>query len=220
MILQGSVVFNTQRTFFDGEYPDTKQGRNQAFRDLIEKFKNKRIIRISPRITEYVLVYKAQINDDIIYCQLAPKMQIETYRLSDNGINPEQIENYPPLDVFINVDMQQFAVQVVANILTESSVGTIIKHLLNSLTKDFALFINSIQDQKEFWNQVSEDDEIQEDMRNYTIKEKKQLIKRPERNTVAGKKCRARYSVLTNAELYAIYLWIRIRGNSTYSWCK
>lgn len=162
MILQGSVVFNTQRSFFDGEYSDTKRGRNQAFRDLIEKFKNKRIVRISPRITEYVLVYKAPINDDIIYCQLAKKMQIETYRLSDSGINPEQIENYPPLDVFINVDKQQFAVQVVANILTEHSVETIIKHLMNSLTKDFELFINSIQDQKEFWNQVSEDDEIQE----------------------------------------------------------
>ena len=59
ILLQASVVFNQQLSLFDSKYEDTKEGRNSAFRDTINKVIEKRVIRISPKISEYILVYKA-----------------------------------------------------------------------------------------------------------------------------------------------------------------
>lgn len=162
IVLQSSVVFNNQLSFFGDEYEDTKEGRNKAFRDLIQKFKEKKVLKISPRITEYVLVYKITISEDILYCQLAKRTPMETYRLSENDLKQEQIDNYPPLDVFVNIEKQQIAVQLNSSILSEKSIETTIKNLLNSLTKDFSLFVNTIQDKKEFWDLIEQEDEIQE----------------------------------------------------------
>ena len=47
IILQASVVFNQQISLFSKGYPDTKDGRNEAFRDLIDKLKAKKAVRIS-----------------------------------------------------------------------------------------------------------------------------------------------------------------------------
>ena len=162
IVLQSSVVFNNQLSFFGDEYEDTKEGRNKAFRDLIQKFKEKKVLKISPRITEYVLVYKITISEDILYCQLAKRTPMETYRLSENDLKQEQIDNYPPLDVFVNIEKHQIAVQLNSSILSEKSIETTIKNLLNSLTKDFSLFVNTIQDKKEFWDLIEQEDEIQE----------------------------------------------------------
>ena len=162
IILQGSVVFNRQISLFDEKYEDTKEGRNNAFRATIHKLQEKKVIKISPRITEYVLVYKTSISDDIIYCQLAKRTQMEAYKLSGNDIKQEQIDSYPPLDVFINLKQQQFAVELNTSILIESSIETNIKNLINSLVKEFSIFVNTVQSKKEFWDLVDDEDEIQE----------------------------------------------------------
>lgn len=59
ILLQASIVFNAQLSFFSENYEDSKQGRNMAFRDLIFKLEDKKIIKVSPRVTEYILLYKA-----------------------------------------------------------------------------------------------------------------------------------------------------------------
>lgn len=162
IILQASVVFNEQMSLFDNQYEDTKEGRNQAFQDTILKLREKKVVRISPRITEYVLVYKAEITNEIMYCQLAKRTQMDAYKLSDNEIKQEQIDSYPPLDVFVNLKQQQFAVELNTSILSESSIEATIKNLINSIVKEFSIFINTIQDRKDFWALLKDEDEIQE----------------------------------------------------------
>lgn len=162
ILLQANVVFNKQISFFSYDYEDTKDGRNRAFRNAIEKFKNKKIIKISPRITEYILVYKVNITDDIIYCQLAKRTQMNTYKLNEDTIEQESIDSYPPLDVFINLKQQQFAVELNTKILNASSIVTTVKNLINSLIKDYSIFFNTIENKKEFWELISEKDSIQE----------------------------------------------------------
>lgn len=162
ILLQASVVFNNQISFFDGKYEDTKVGRNKAFRDTIDKLIEKKIVKINPKIAEYVLLYKTKIKDDIIYCQLAKRTQMDTYNLQEDTIKKEAIDSYPPLDVFINLAQQKFAVELNTSLLTEPALESNIKNLINSLTKEFSIFINAIQDQKEFWDLVNEDDSVQE----------------------------------------------------------
>lgn len=162
VLLQASVVFNKQYSLFEEEYEDTKDGRNLAFRSAISKFKEKRTIRISPRISEYVLVYKGDITDDILYCQLAKRTQMDTYKLTENTIEQESIDSYPPLDVFINLKQQQFAVELNTKILATSTIVTTVKNLINSLVRDYNIFINTIENKKEFWELISDKEAIQE----------------------------------------------------------
>lgn len=162
IVLQASVVFNQQLSMFDEKYSDTKDGRNMAFRSAIEKLITKKTIRLSPRITEYVLIYKVNITDDILYCQLAKRTQMDTYKLTENTIKQESIDSYPPLDVFINLNQQQFAVELNTKILSASSIVTTIKNLINSLVKEYSIFFNTIESKKEFWELVSNKESIQE----------------------------------------------------------
>ena len=162
IVLQASVVFNQQLSFFTEEYPDTKDGRNEAFRSAIDRLKLKKTVRISPRITEYVLVYKANITNDILYCQLAKRTQMDTYKLTENTIKQESIDSYPPLDVFINLKQQQFAVELNTKILSASAIVTTVKNLMNSLVKEYNIFFNTIESKKDFWDLVSDKDSIQE----------------------------------------------------------
>ena len=162
ILLQANVVFNQQLTLFGEQYDDTKAGRNLAFRSAIEKFKEKKTIRISPRISEYVLVYKTNITADILYCQLAKRTQMDTYTLTENTIKQASIDSYPPLDVFINLKQQQFAVELNTKILAASTIVTIVKNLVSSLVRDYSIFFNTIENKKEFWELVSDTESIQE----------------------------------------------------------
>lgn len=162
IILQANVVFNKQLSLFEDYYDDTKEGRNVAFRKTIERFKDKKIIKINPKITEYVFVYKANITEDIIYCQLAKRTQMDTYKLTDNNIRQESIDSYPPLDVFINLKQQQFAVEINSKILSAPAIVTTVKNLINSLVKDYSIFFNTIENKKDFWELLSDKDSVQE----------------------------------------------------------
>lgn len=162
IVLQANVVFNQQLSIFFENYDDTKEGRNRAFRSAIQRFQEKRIVKVSPRITEYILVYKANITEDILYCQLAKRTQMDTYILTENTIKQESVDSYPPLDVFINLKQQQFAVELNTKIITASAIVTTMKNLINSLVKDYSIFFNTIENKKEFWDLVSDNDSIQE----------------------------------------------------------
>lgn len=162
IILQASVVFNQQISLFQEDYSDTKEGRNAAFRKAINKLKEKRAIRIKSKGTEYVLVYKVDVTEDILYCQLAKKTQMDTYKLTDNTIEQELIDSYPPLDVFINLKQQQFAIELNTKNLAASSIVTTVKNLINNLVKDYNIFFNTIENKKEFWSLLSNNEALQE----------------------------------------------------------
>lgn len=117
---------------------------------------------MNPRTSEYVLLYKLTIHDNLIYCQLARKTQLDTYNLEDNDIKQGQIDNYPPLDIFIDLIKQQLAVEFNTTILAESAIESSIFKLFNSLTKNFNIFINAIKNTKEFWELIKDEGAIQE----------------------------------------------------------
>ncbi len=162
ILLQASVVFDRQISMFEGEYEDTKEGRNLAFRNVVEKLIENKMIKVNPRFTEYVLLYKVKISDNLIYCQLAKKTKISTYDLKDDDIKEEPRDSYPPLDVFINMQKQQFAVQLNNAVLTENAIQTNITKLINSLAKGFSIFINTVQNERRFWDLIGETDLVQE----------------------------------------------------------
>ena len=162
ILLQASIVFNNQISIFDDKYEDTKEGRNAVFRDAIRRFAERKMIKINPRTSEYILLFRNMVTEDILYAQLAKKMEMRAYPLKGNDIQFQNIDSYPPLDVFINLKTQQFAVEQNSSILSVSAIETHIKNLINSLVKGYSIFVNSIQDKKEFWSVVTQEDDVQE----------------------------------------------------------
>ena len=162
IVLHTSVVFNQQLSWFEEHYSDTKEGRNAAFRCAIEKLKEKKAVKTNPRVTEYVLVYKTSITDDILYCQLAKRTQMDTYKFTENTIKQESIDSYPPLDVFISLDQQQIAVELNTKLLSAETIASTVEKLFNCLVKDYNIFVNILKSKKEFWDLVSDQDAIQE----------------------------------------------------------
>lgn len=161
ILLQANVVFNQQCSIFD-KYKDTKEGRNDAFRDIIDIIKNKKVIKVNPRVTEYYFIYIKEIDKDIIYCQLAKKTQMERYVIEESGVKQGLIDNYPPIDVFVNLKSQQFAIEIKTGVLSNAATVSVITNLINSLIEDYNVFFNIIQDRKEFWDLVSNEESIQE----------------------------------------------------------
>lgn len=161
ILLRGSVVFDRQISFFDA-FERTKGGKNQAFRSVIEKLEKAQLVRSSSKNVEYLLLYKWAIGPDLIYCQLAKKTIIAAYNLENNSIKQEQMDSYPPLDVFVDLRKQQFAVELNTVIMTEEIIEKVIYRLLKSLTKNFDLFVKAIQRTEEFWDLISDKDEIKE----------------------------------------------------------
>ena len=143
ILLQASVVFNNQLTVFNTQYEDTKECRNRVFREIIQQLIEREIIKINPRMAEYILLYRATVTEDIIYAQLAKRTELYTYPLKGKNIQPQNIESYPPLDVFINLKTQQFAVELNSSILSIPAVESNIRNLLNNLAKGFSIFINA-----------------------------------------------------------------------------
>lgn len=161
LLLQASVVFNQQCSMFD-KYVDTKEGRNNAFRDVVDTIKDRRKIRLNSKTSEYYFIYISNIDENIIYCQLAKKTKLERYTMEENGVKPDLIDNYPPINVFINLRLQQFAVEVNTSILSNEATQKVISSLINCLIKDFNIFFSIIQDKKEFWELIANDESVQE----------------------------------------------------------
>lgn len=161
ILLQASVVFNQQMSLFGEEYEDTKEGRNKVFRNTIQKLVGKKTVKISSKNSEYVLVYSANISDDIIYFQLAKRTSVKINALVEDSFKQETVPDYPPLNVFVNLRCQQFAVELNTKILNITSIVTTIKNFINT-SKNFSIFVNTIEDRKEFWNIFSDEDSIQE----------------------------------------------------------
>lgn len=160
--LHGSVVFNNQLSFFGNKYEDTKSGRNKAFRDIVEIIESKKTLKLKNKNAEYILVFKAKISGDIIYCQLAKKTPMEMFELTENNIKSNLIDSYPPLDVFINLKCQQFAIEISNSKIPIESLLNVFQRMLNNLTKDFNIFVNAIKDKKDFWDLISNDNSISE----------------------------------------------------------
>lgn len=163
IVLQASVVFNNQRSLFDDAFDDTKEGRNHAFKEAINTLRDKKIVKVNTNhTTNYILIYKMCINDDIHYCQLAKKTQVDQFNLKDYEIEKNRIDSYPPSDVFINTKLQQISVSLNMNSISEDSIEFYVEKLINCLIKDFSIFIRAIKDKKDFWNIVNCDNEIRE----------------------------------------------------------
>ncbi len=156
IILCASIVFNNQLSLFDNEFEDNKQGRNLAFRQIFENIMKNGHIKVNPKFSEYIFLFKSRLDNDLLYFQLAKKKEIEKYELIDNNFQQMAVSSYPPLDIFVNLKNQQMAVELKDFVNNEESLLRTIQKLFSLFIKqeNFSIFFNIVEDKREFWQLV------------------------------------------------------------------
>ena len=165
VLIQGNVVFNQQMSLFDDIQEDTKEGRNKAFRQVFETIIEKRNIKYTAGNTEQILLFKCKLSANLLFLQLAKRKKLETYQLSteENDITQVSVENnYPPLNVFVDLRKQQIAVELKTNVLHVDAIITALTNIVKKIAKTCAIYFNTIDNISDFWSAVGSQDDIKE----------------------------------------------------------
>lgn len=152
-IFQVSVVFSNQQNFLDKTYNDDKEGRNAAFRDVINNVVESKKIKINPRNCEYSLLYVCYITKDLLCFQLAKKKDVKIYKETEDYIEKRTVDSYPFVYMFVNLETQKVFVQVKDSFMSENSMLSNIIKIFNHVLRNvnFSMYLTPIEDIKEFW---------------------------------------------------------------------
>ena len=164
VLIQASVVFNQQMSLFEDTIEDTKEGRNKAFRQLFNVIMEKRTIKCTSSGAENLFIYKTKLNKDLLYLQLARRKKIETFQLdkTEEELVNIPVNNYPPLDVFVNLATQRFAVEVKTNILSVDAIISALNSIFKRVAKQCSVFFNTVDSISDFWSVINEQEDVKE----------------------------------------------------------
>ncbi len=164
VLIQASIVFNQQMSLFDNSIEDTKEGRNKAFRQLFDTIIERKTIKAVSNGTENLIFYRIKLNKDILYLQLARRKKIDTYQLDsiEKDLINIPVDNYPPLNVFVNLSKQQFAIEHKANILSIDATISALNSVFKKVAKQCSVFFNTVDSVSDFWSVVNEQEGVKE----------------------------------------------------------
>lgn len=164
VLIQASIVFNQQMSLFDDNIEDTKEGRNKAFRELFDTIIERKTIKAVSNGTENLIIYRTKLNKDLLYLQLARRKKIETYQLNnaEKDLINIPVDNYPPLDVFVNLAKQQFAIEYKTYILSLDAIISALNSVFRRVVKQCSVFFNTVDNISDFWSVVDKQEGVKE----------------------------------------------------------
>lgn len=164
VFIQASVVFNQQMSLFEDRIEDTKKGRNKAFRGLFDAIMEKKTIKSIANGTENLFIYRTKLNKNLLYLQLARRKKVEIYQLNnvEKDLVNVPIDNYPPLDVFVNLTTQRFAVEIKTNILSIDAIISALNSIFKRVAKQCSVYFNTVDNISDFWSAVNAQEGVKE----------------------------------------------------------
>ena len=159
---RGSIVFPDQTSIYDVGYENNSISKNKIFRKCIKVVEENKKLKSKYLKRAYYLIYKNKYGD-IVHCQLARKKSIKKRTLENDTIVEELDEDYPYVNVIIELKSQKFLIeydsQVYENYDTCSKViRNIINYNLNPKSIEFEL--NPITREQDFWKYFSNNSKI------------------------------------------------------------
>ena len=156
LVIQVSLIAHEQTNIFDNDYSDTPQGRNKLFRDVFSSIANQIRIPQKGKMTDNFLLFSRRLSNDVLYFKLAKRRKTEINALLDNDIKPMAIDDFPNIDVFVNLRLQQLLIEIKGNIFTTQEAMETIRKSIEKHTQKyhFSVFANTVDDTKKFWDRV------------------------------------------------------------------
>ncbi len=139
-------------TLYNVNLPDTKESRNQLFKNFFTNLKEKKILETSYQKRKYLLIYKEEA-DDIIHCQIAREREISINEFNNGDIIEKKKDDYPYVNIFFDLLGQKIIIEI--NTYVFENVDTckkVIKNIMGNYFKknDIIIDIYPITEKNDF----------------------------------------------------------------------
>ena len=156
---RGNIEFK-DATIFNCDLIGNSEYKNKLFTKFFNDLKKEKL-KSSYDVREYILLYVKDISDSIIHCQLARKRNTSIYQLKDEKINELKSEDYPYVNVFVEIKSQKFLIESNSKVYEnpetcKKTIENIMRTDLNE--SDAFIVINPITEEEKFWEKVENND--------------------------------------------------------------
>lgn len=152
---RGNISFPDQISILNAGLEDNANTKNKLFVGFFSNLRDKRKLESFYQKRSYYLIYINQY-DNIIHCQLARKRQYNKFEMnSNNRIIDTTDEDYPYINVFIELKSQKFLIQSNTEVFENyNTCRDVIKNIMNNYFSkyDATIEINPILREEDFWN--------------------------------------------------------------------
>ena len=158
-VYRGNIEFK-DTTIFNCDLIGNSEAKNELFTKFFNDLKQKKL-KSNYDVREYILLYVRDITDNIIHCQLARKRNTCIYELKNEKINELKSDDYPYVNVFIEIKSQKFLIESNTKVYENPEtckkiIENIMKTDLNE--SDAFIVINPITEEEKFWEKVENND--------------------------------------------------------------
>lgn len=138
-------------TLFNYQIEDTKDNRNIIFREFFEQLKKDRL-KSAYATREYVLLY-GDCKDDIVFCNLARKRNVNLNKVEGYKIVEKSEDDYPYVNAFIDLKHQKILIECNTSVFNnyETAKKTIENIIKNNIKdKNATITLNPISKENIF----------------------------------------------------------------------
>lgn len=156
---RGNISFPDQSSIFNYNLTNDSNSKNKIFRDFFHLVENAKKFESQYQKRIYYLIFKNRYND-ILHCQLARKKQFNKRDLVDNNIIDVEEDDYPYVNVFIELKSQKFLVESNTQVFDNyNTCSNVIENIMNSnlKEKEIRIDLNPIIEEENFWHYFDND---------------------------------------------------------------
>lgn len=133
-VYRANIAFENP-TLFNYQVEDNKENRNKVFRGFFDQLKEDGL-KSNYATREYVLFY-VDCKDDIVFCNLARKRNINLNKVEGYKLVEKTEEDYPYVNVFVDLKYQKILIECNSSVFNNYETGKkTIENIIKSNIKD------------------------------------------------------------------------------------
>lgn len=156
---RGNILFPNQTSIFNMGLNNDSSSKNKIFRGFFNRLEIEKKMESQYQNRIYFLIFKNKYNN-IIHCQLARKKQFNKRELKDNDIIETEDNDYPYVNVFIELKSQKFLIESNTQVFENyNTCSNVIENILNKNLKDndIGIELNPINEEQNFWMYINDE---------------------------------------------------------------
>lgn len=159
---RGSIIFPQQPSLFNVNLENNSSTKNQLFRDSFNALEEQINLKSKYDNRIYYLILKNKY-DNILHCKLARRKTLQKRELTKNDIIETEIEDYPYVNIFIDLKGQKILVESNTQVFENyDTCSKVIQNIINYNLKEkgVSIKLNYITEEQEFWNYFKDNSKV------------------------------------------------------------
>lgn len=147
-------MFPDQLSIYNINLKNNSESKNKVFRNFFEMIETTKKFESQYQNRIYYLIFKNKY-ENLLHCKLARKRQFNKRDLVDNDIIEMADNDYPYVNVFIDLKSQKFLIESNTQVFENyNTCSKVMENIINSNLKerDIRIDLNPIIEEENFWN--------------------------------------------------------------------